>query len=177
MQRMIRRCAELHLQHISQGGDPFESGSARPLDFGHWAAHKLESMSALEAISAHTLMHGEAVAIGLVLDTRYAVAIGLLEMPALTAMYALLRRLGFRLWHDALDARDQYGRRQVLAGLDEFREHLGGELSVTLIQQIGQSVEVHAIDEREVNAAIDWLHAQDKHGFHFDGKEVCYEMV
>lgn len=171
MQWMIRRCAELHLQHISQGGDPFESGSARPLDFGHWAAHKLETLS------AHTLMHGEAVAIGLALDTRYAVAIGLLEKPALTAMYTLLSRLGFPLWHDALNARDQSGRRQVLEGLTEFREHLGGELTVTLIKQIGQSVEVHAIDEGKVNAAIDWLYEQARHRLYIDRKEVYHESV
>src|SRR5688500_9888451 len=41
MNHLIRRCAELHLQHIA-GGDPFEMGSSRPLDFGHWSAHKLE---------------------------------------------------------------------------------------------------------------------------------------
>jgi 3-dehydroquinate synthase len=171
MQRMIRRCAELHLQHISQGGDPFESGNARPLDFGHWAAHKLETLS------AHTLMHGEAVAIGLALDTRYAVTIGMLAMHALTAMYTLLNRLGFRLWHDALNARDQYGRRRVLEGLAEFREHLGGELTVTLIKQIGQSVEVHTIDECEANAAIDWLQEQDRHRLYIERKGVYREMV
>ena len=40
---MIRRCAELHMRQIAHGGDPFETGSARPLDYGHWSAHKLES--------------------------------------------------------------------------------------------------------------------------------------
>ncbi len=40
MQTMIQRCAQLHLEHIANNGDPFERGSARPLDFGHCAAHK-----------------------------------------------------------------------------------------------------------------------------------------
>src|SRR5262249_12696066 len=35
MQRLIYRCAELHINHIATSGDPFEMGSARPLDFGH----------------------------------------------------------------------------------------------------------------------------------------------
>src|SRR5690606_26760740 len=39
--------AELHLQHIA-GADPFEFGSSRPLDFGHWSAHKLEQLSRFE---------------------------------------------------------------------------------------------------------------------------------
>ncbi|MBY0429589.1 MAG: 3-dehydroquinate synthase, partial [Rhodospirillales bacterium] len=72
MAYMIRRCAELHMRHIATAGDPFESGSARPLDFGHWAAHKLEMLS------AHRLRHGEAVAIGMALDTLYAARTGLL---------------------------------------------------------------------------------------------------
>ena len=32
-------------------------------------------------------------------------------------------------------------------GLDEFREHLGGELTITLIQGIGEGIEVHAMDK------------------------------
>ena len=58
MKFLIQRCAELHLDHIAASGDPFESGSARPLDFGHWAAHKLEQLSHFG------ISHGEAVAIG-----------------------------------------------------------------------------------------------------------------
>jgi 3-dehydroquinate synthase len=64
---MIRRCAELHMRQIAHGGIHFEMGSARPLDYGHWSAHKLE------ALTAHELRHGEAVAIGLALDSRYSV--------------------------------------------------------------------------------------------------------
>ena len=45
LEMVIRRSAELHMNHIAQGGDPFELGSARPLDFGHWSAHKLEQIS------------------------------------------------------------------------------------------------------------------------------------
>ncbi len=73
METMIRRCAELHMNQIANGGDPFETGSARPLDYGHWSAHKIESMTNYE------IRHGEAVAIGLALDSRYSVLVGLLE--------------------------------------------------------------------------------------------------
>jgi len=148
---MIRRCAELHMYQIAHGGDPFETGSARPLDFGHWAAHKLESLT------RHHLRHGEAVAIGIALDTRYSVLAGLLEPGAEERVCALLELLGFRLWHPALEARTAEGGLAVLAGLQEFREHLGGELTVTLLEAIGRGVEVHAIDESLVVEAIRWL--------------------
>ena len=57
VEKLARWCAALHVKHIATGGDPFEQGSRRPLDFGHWAAHKLEQMSGFQ------LRHGEAVAI------------------------------------------------------------------------------------------------------------------
>src|SRR5690606_4062586 len=130
LDKLIRHCALLHMRQIAHGGDPFERGSVRPLDFGHWAAHKLE------ALSAYELRHGEAVAIGVALDTRYSVLAGLLPEGDDRRVRALLERLGFDLWHDACDARGPDGRRSLLAGLEEFREHLGGELTVTLLRAI-----------------------------------------
>ncbi len=151
LQYSIRRGAELHLQHIAQGGDPFELGSARPLDFGHWAAHKLESLS------SHRLRHGEAVAIGMAIDTRYSVEAGLLGANDASTILRLLSGLGFRLWDESLELTDARGKPRVLAGLEEFREHLGGELTVTLLSGIGASVEVHTMEERHVLSAVSWL--------------------
>jgi 3-dehydroquinate synthase len=152
---LVQRCAELHLAHIATSGDPFESGSARPLDFGHWAAHKLE------ALTHHAVRHGEAVAIGLALDTRYSVLMGHLDEAGGARVHALLAALGFRLWHAALDQRDDAGRHALLRGLAEFREHLGGELTVTLLSDLGTGVEVHAIDEARMLDALGWLRQQD----------------
>lgn len=155
MARMIRRCAELHMRQIAHGGDPFESGSARPLDYGHWSAHKLE------ALTAHELRHGEAVAIGLALDTRYAVQIGMLAAGGDERVYALLKKLGFYLWHPLMEARDAEGHWVLLHGLEEFREHLGGELTITLLRDIGQGEEVHHMDADHIMRAIAWLHRRE----------------
>lgn len=152
--RSIRVAAELHLRHIATGGDPFELGSARPLDFGHWAAHKLESLT------AHELRHGEAVAIGIALDSRYSEQIGLLGSAELERICVLMETLGFTLWHDALERADAQGVPAVLAGLREFQEHLGGELTVTLLAQIGQGREVHEMDAPTVISALRWLKAR-----------------
>jgi 3-dehydroquinate synthase len=148
---MIRRCAELHLRHIGSGGDPFERGSARPLDFGHWAAHKLEAMT------AHDLRHGEAVAIGLLLDSRYSVEAGLLDEAGLGRIERLLGALGLPRFHPALAEEAADGRPAVLAGLDEFREHLGGDLTITLLRGIGQAVDVHQMDEAPLARALAWM--------------------
>ena len=148
---LIRRSAELHLTHIATSGDPFEAGSARPLDFGHWAAHKLETLT------GHALRHGEAVSIGMVLDASYSVEAGLLEASALDRISALLEALGLPLWHEALERRGPDGRREVLRGLEDFREHLGGELTLTLLRAIGQGVEVQDVREEGFERALEWL--------------------
>ena len=148
MKHLIRRCAELHLDHIATGGDPFEMGSARPLDFGHWAAHKLEQ------VSHFTISHGEAVAVGLALDVIYSCIIGLLDENSAVRILDLLKRLGFRLFAAELLNTNDTHQLALLSGLEEFREHLGGELSITLLQAIGKSVEVHEMDANKVIAAI-----------------------
>jgi 3-dehydroquinate synthase len=151
MAYMIRRCAELHMRQIGQGGDPFETGSARPLDYGHWSAHKLESLT------RHHVRHGEAVAIGMALDARYSVLAGLLAPGEEERICALLEYLGFELWHPALAKASPAGKWVILEGLDEFREHLGGELTITLLAGIGTGVEVHEMDTERVRQAMLWL--------------------
>jgi len=151
MQYMIRRCAELHMHQIGHGGDPFETGSARPLDYGHWAAHRLETLT------RYHVRHGEAVAIGLALDTHYSVLSGLLPSGQDDDVCFLLEHLGFRLWHPALESCNSAGQHEILQGLHEFREHLGGELTITLLETIGQGIEVHEMDDKLILQSIEWL--------------------
>lgn len=155
---VVRRSARHHLEHIATAGDPFEKGSARPLDFGHWAAHKLEQMTAF------ALSHGEAVAIGLALDLLYAGRIGLLPAATAERVLAVLGGLGFELYHPAFEIRGADGRRTVLDGLEEFREHLGGRLTIPMIRAPGDRLDVNTMDVTEVDAAIDTLKARYGHG-------------
>jgi 3-dehydroquinate synthase len=147
----IFRSAELHLNHIAATGDPFEFGSARPLDFGHWSAHKLEPLS------DYRIRHGEAVAIGMALDVLYSRNAGLLKPAPADRVLGLLERLGFELYANELHYADSDQEPIVLHGLEEFREHLGGDLTITLLQDIGRGVEVHAMERRWILAAMDEL--------------------
>ena len=151
MEQLIRRSAALHLDHIAGSGDPFERGSARPLDFGHWIAHKLEPMSDFR------IGHGDAVAIGLAADVIYCARIGLLKQQAANRVLVLLQALGFEIYDPMLHAQNSSGGSIILDGLEEFREHLGGKLTITLIQALGQGVEVHQMDDQQVLLAIDDL--------------------
>jgi len=145
MEKMIIRCAELHLEHIGRQGDPFEFGSSRPLDFGHWSAHKLEELT------GGAVRHGEAVAIGIALDSLYAFAVGMIREKELGRILTLLLDLGLALFHPALRTMDLAG------ALNEFQEHLGGELHITLLTGIGQKKEVGTIDLDLMHHCVDQL--------------------
>ncbi|WP_295711145.1 3-dehydroquinate synthase [Mucilaginibacter sp.] len=137
MNYLVWKCAQLHMEHIA-GTDPFESGSSRPLDFGHWSAHKLEYLSNFE------VRHGEAVAMGIALDTVYSELSGRLTAADSKRIVQTLLNLGFDVSHPLLQVDKEDS--PILAGLEEFREHLGGQLTIMLLNSIGEGEEVHEID-------------------------------
>ncbi len=148
IEQLVRRCASLHVDHIATSGDPFERGSSRPLDFGHWAAHKLESLT------DNALRHGEAVAIGMALDMIYASLANVCDERLVASVLSMLDAIGLPISHEALaDPR-------LEEGLDEFREHLGGELTVPLIRDVGVPIDVHEIDRDLLARARDALLAR-----------------
>ncbi|MCA9128715.1 MAG: 3-dehydroquinate synthase [Planctomycetales bacterium] len=141
--RAIRESVLLHLWHITRGGDPFELQQARPLDFGHWSAHKLES------VTNYSVRHGEAVGIGVAVDVAYShLKLGL-PLQITEQTLGALQQLGLPTWHAALD------EDVIFDGLEEFRQHLGGELTITLIEDVGRPVDVHSIDRAVMREAMD----------------------
>lgn len=141
---VIRESAIWHLRHITAGGDPFEALEARPLDFGHWSAHKLEVMTDF------ALRHGEAVGIGIAIDAVYSsLKFGFPKGDA-ERVLTCLRDLGLPLSHPALSRTSE-----LFAGLEEFRQHLGGRLTVTMLEAVGQPIDVHEIDHDLMKVAID----------------------
>ena len=151
VEQAVKRCAVLHLDHIREGADPFEMGDARPLDFGHWAAHRLESLS------GYALRHGQAVAVGIALDSHYAWRADLLSRDELDRILEAFVACGLPVWDPLLDERDEAGRLRVVEGIEQFREHLGGRLSITLPDGLGHRVEVHDIDLSRVEEGIAFL--------------------
>jgi len=165
MAHLVHRSAELHLNHIATSGDPFELGSSRPLDFGHWAAHKLEQLT------HHELRHGEAVAIGIALDSTYSCLIGTLPHADWRRIVALFETLGLPIWHRDMATPGSGGRPAVLAGLEEFREHLGGRLTIMLLEGVGSGYEVHELDEAVLLEASDLLRRRSEAGGEREGWE------
>ena len=140
---VIEESAQWHLRHITGGGDPFEMLEARPLDYGHWSAHKLEAMSNFE------LRHGEAVAIGVAVDTVYSSLVHGLPADDADRVLLVLQRLGLLCDHSTLRQTDE-----LFNGLEEFRQHLGGQLTITMLDAIGHPIDVHEINRDRMAEAI-----------------------
>ena len=156
MEEAVRRCAILHLRHTATSGDPFEFGSARPLDFGHWSAHRIEMLT------GYRIGHGQAVAIGIALDACYAARKGLIDEAERDAILDAMAAAGLPTWDDCLKQRRDDGTLEVLAGLEQFREHLGGALTVTLPDGIGRKVEVHQMSTDWIEDGVRLLHQRSR---------------
>lgn len=158
MQELIYRCAQHHMDHIQHSGDPFEWGSSRPLDFGHWSAHKLEQLTSFE------LRHGEAVAIGIALDCCYSYKLGKLPESTLNQILTLFHTLGFKIFHpDLLRHLDEPDHpRSIQRGLNEFREHLGGTLTILLLESIASPFETSHLDSNILKTSLKYLEAKAK---------------
>jgi 3-dehydroquinate synthase len=141
---MVRRTAALHLEHIARGGDPYEFGNSRPLDFGHWAAHRLESLSNFH------LLHGEAVAIGMAIDLHCAADRGFIAAEQARRICTALRDLGLPIYHPLLDTDFD----AVLQGLEEFREHLGGQLTLAMPCPLGTKKDIFELPRDAVRRAV-----------------------
>lgn len=143
----VHKSCLMHLRHITTGGDPFEMLEARPLDFGHWSAHRLEPLT------EYQIRHGEAVAIGVAIDCIYSsLKFGFPESDR-DRVCQCLRDLGLPLWHQGLEPIDR-----LMQGLEEFRQHLGGRLTITMLRGVGDPINVHEIDQPAMHAAIEKLH-------------------
>jgi len=151
MEQVVKRCAILHLEHIRLNNDPFEFGSARPLDFGHWAGHKLEIQT------EYSLGHGQCVSIGMALDSCYAMKKGMISEAELELILDALTRCGLPIWHTTLLEKKADSSLRILSGIEQFREHLGGALNITMPKGIGQKIEVHQINSDLITESVKYL--------------------
>ncbi len=151
IEETIERCARLHIDHIAHSGDAFETGSSRPLDYGHWSGHKLEMLSGF------AMGHGQAVSVGIALDSYYAWQKSLISRDELDRLITSLINCGLPVWSEYLEATDPSGRLEIENGLEEFRQHLGGRLTFTMPHGIGDKCERHEMDFDVIRQGIKFL--------------------
>jgi len=151
MLQLVRRTAELNLRYSAKQNDPFEVGFGHPLDLGHWAARKIESLSNLE------VSYGEALAMGTLIDCRYAVEVGWLSETDFERIHTAFAQAGFSLWFSELEIVGVDGNLELLHGIPEFQEHMGGVLTIIYPDKIGSFRIEHEVDIEALERALDRL--------------------
>lgn len=120
--------------------DETERGERALLNFGHSFGH------ALEAAGGYTqLLHGEAVAIGMLLAARLSTQLGMSEAAAGARLQRLLQRFALPT---ALPAGSDPARLLALMRLD--KKNLAGQLRLILWRGIGRAEIVAGVDEAAV---------------------------
>jgi 3-dehydroquinate synthase len=127
--------------------DPYEIDLRRPLNFGHTIGHPLETVTGYGP-----LLHGEAVALGMVVESRIAVARGLMAPELLDRLLALLRRCD--LPTTAGDLAAPVSGPAVLAAMEHVRLIRAGSLRYVLPVELGESVIADDVCDEEVRCAL-----------------------
>ena len=83
---IIKRAIAVKIRIIEE--DPYEKGFRAVLNFGHTVGH------AVELVSKFSIRHGEAIAIGMVAEAKYAVRIGVAAKSVEEAIVESLKGLG-----------------------------------------------------------------------------------
>ena len=127
--------------------DPYEEDSRRTLGFGHAIAHPVETVT-----DYSELLHGEAVAFGMAVETQLAAARGLLDADRLEEIVGLLRRV--RLPTTALELRAELDAERLLQAIERIRLIRGGGFRFVLPIDIGETVIADDVGTEELREAL-----------------------
>jgi 3-dehydroquinate synthase len=143
--RLVRFAAAIKTALVER--DPYEEDLRRPLNFGHTIGHPLET-----ATGYGPLLHGEAVALGMVVESRIAANRGLLDDEALARLIELLRRA--RLPTEADDLARWPDPRAIAAALEKVRHIRAGSLRYVLPVSLGTTIVADDVTEAEAWRAL-----------------------
>ena len=80
--------------------------------------------------------------------------VGLISQEDVNRIIVLLKNLGFTLYDEKLGENNKLN---LWEGLNEFREHLGGQLTITILEKLGKGREIHEVDFELMKQAVDEL--------------------
>ena len=142
---LVRSASAIKIALIER--DPYEEDLRRPLNFGHTIGHPLETVTGYGP-----LLHGEAVALGMVVESRIATHRGLLAETLLARVIELLRRAGLPTC--AADVRAEIDGRAVIAAMEKVRQIRAGSLRFVLPVAFGDTVIADDVTEAETWRAL-----------------------
>ena len=145
LERLVECAAAIKTALVER--DPYEIDLRRPLNFGHTIGHPLETVTGYGP-----LLHGEAVSLGMVVESRIAVARGLMAPGLLDRLLALLRRCD--LPTTAGDLAAPVSGPAVLAAMEHVRLIRAGSLRYVLPVDLGETAIADDVSEEEVRCAL-----------------------
>ncbi|MEA2362341.1 MAG: 3-dehydroquinate synthase [Thermoleophilaceae bacterium] len=145
LERLVHGASAIKAELIAR--DPYEEDSRRTLGFGHALAHPLETVT-----DYSSLLHGEAVAFGMVVEARMSAARGLLSSDTLERIVGLLRRVGLPTSAEELPAR--VDAKRLLAAIERIRLIRGGGYRFVLPIELGETVIADDVAPEELRAAL-----------------------
>jgi len=145
LERLVHCAAAIKTALIER--DPYERDLRRPLNFGHTVGHPLETVTGYGP-----LLHGEAVAFGMVVESRIARERGLLDDGILERLLDLLQRCG--LPTAAADLPVPLDLDAVIGAMEKVRQIRAGSLRFVLPVAFGETVIADDVSEEEVREAL-----------------------
>jgi 3-dehydroquinate synthase len=142
---LVRSAAAIKTALIER--DPYEADLRRPLNFGHTVGHPVETVTGYGP-----LLHGEAVAFGMVVESRIAVGRGWLPESALERLVSLLRSC--RLPVAAADLPVPLEPGALWAAMEKVRLIRAGSLRWVLPVAFGETVIADDVSRDEASAAL-----------------------
>jgi 3-dehydroquinate synthase len=127
--------------------DPYEEDLRRPLNFGHTIGHPLETVTGYGP-----LLHGEAVAFGMVVESRIAASRGLFPEADLGRLIALLARVGLPYCAERLPV--SVDADAVVGAMGMVRRIRAGSLRYVLPVVFGETIIADDVSDSEVRAAL-----------------------
>ena len=119
------------------------------LNFGHTIGH------ALESVTGGKISHGEAVALGMVVEAKISFEMGISDRSVLESILSLLRRYQLPLqWPKGIDGK------ALIAATIQDKKAVGGEVRYVLVERIGSAFQkdgeyVHAVESSLVKNVIE----------------------
>ncbi|HEV8510722.1 MAG TPA: 3-dehydroquinate synthase [Gemmatimonadales bacterium] len=139
LERVVRRSVEIKAAVVAQ--DEREKGRRAILNFGHTVGH------AIEATSKFEVLHGEAVAIGMVYEGRLAESLGIAAPGTVQRIRSILERL-----HLPIERPEGSQVDDLIAAMRADKKVRAGEIRLALPRAIGSA---HGDDRAGWTVAVD----------------------
>ncbi len=149
LEKMIFDSCRIKKEIVEQ--DERENGKRRLLNFGHTIGH------AIECLTHYSISHGEAVAIGLLVESYLSVKLGILDQKSLDRIKKILLQYGL-----PLQLPSRFPIQTILDAMALDKKSLKGQPRFVMIDAIGSSLAYDSsycthVEESLIKNALHWM--------------------